>query len=212
MCGGCGSTFSPLGIERKKSNFQAARNIPRNPRNPRTFHLFTAESRTHRPTMAQLHQLTRRHRPTEQQMNDDENHGLRQLSRFSAHRPAAIQLRNDPRLATAVVLAYVNGADGIERAAAIEALTARAALLSDADPQQAIAALAEQLPVLNAMFLVFTAESVATKNADARANYVKLALSSQSAYARTQALVIGLRLQSKGNTRVTLTDAVEDGS
>ena len=62
------------------------------------------------------------------------------------------------------------------------------------------------------MFLVFTAESVATKNADARGKYVKLALSSQSAYSRTQALVIGLRLQRKGNARVTLTDTVDDDS
>lgn len=144
-------------------------------------------------------------------MNDDEIQELRQVARFSPHRPTAIHLPDDPRLATAAVLAYINGDDQMDRAAAIEALTNRAALLSDADPQQAIAALAEQLPVLNAMFLLFTAESVATKNADARAKYVKLALSSQSAYARTQTLVIGLRLQNKGNARVTLTDAVDDG-
>ena len=146
-------------------------------------------------------------------MNDDyETQDTRPVARFSSHRPAAIQLPDDPQLATAAVLAYVNGADGIERAAAIEALTARAALLSDADPRQAITALAEQLPVLNAMFLIFTAESVATKNAEARAKYVKLALSSQNAYARTQALVIGLRLQTKGNARVALSDDRRDDS
>ena len=145
-------------------------------------------------------------------MSDDEIQELRQIARFSAHRPAAICLPADPRLATAAVLAYINGDDQMDRAGAIEAFTARVALLSNADPRQAITALADQLPVLNAMFLVFTAESVATKNADARAKYVKLALTSQSAYARTQALVIGLRLQSKGNARVTLTDTLDDGS
>lgn len=137
-------------------------------------------------------------------MNDDERQEARPVARFSQHRPAAIQLPDDPKFATAAVLAYVNGADGIERAAAIEALTARAAMLSDADPDEAIAALAEQLPVLNAMFLLFTAESVAAKNPDARAKFVKLALSAQNAYARTQVLVIGLRLQSRGNAHVAL--------
>lgn len=73
----------------------------------------------------------------------------------------------------------------------------------------AIAALAEQLPVLNAIFLVFTAESVATKNAEARAKFVKLELNSQSAYARTQALAIGLRLHSTDKARVALSD--DDG-
>ena len=60
------------------------------------------------------------------------------VARFSQHRPAAIQLPDDPRLATAAVLAYVNGSDTIERGAAIEALTARAALLADPDPGEAI--------------------------------------------------------------------------
>ena len=136
----------------------------------------------------------------------DNDYRSANAARTSQHRPAAIQLPSDARLATAYVLAYVNGRDTMDRAAAMEALTARAALLADAEPDQAIAALAEQLPVLNAMFLVFTAESVAAKNAEARAKYVKLALNSQSAYARTQALVVGLRLQSKGKACVALTD------
>ena len=138
-------------------------------------------------------------------MNNDELQKARPMARFS-HRPPAMQLPDDPHLAAAAVLAFINGADGIERASAIEALTARAALLADANPDEAIAALAEQLPVLNALFLVFSAESAAAKNPDARGKFVKLALSAQNAYARTQALVIGLRAQSAGLARVTLTD------
>ena len=146
-------------------------------------------------------------------MNDDyETQYTPPAARFSAHRPSAIQLPDDPRLATAAVLAYINGDDQMDRAAALEALTARTAALSHTDPDKAITALGEQLPILNALFLVFSAESMATKNFEARAKFVKLALSSQNAYARTQALVIGLRLQSKGNARVTLTDALEDDS
>lgn len=138
-------------------------------------------------------------------MNNDEMPEVRSVARFS-HRPAAMQLPDDPRLATAAVLAFINDADGIERASAIEALTARAARLADADPGEAIAALAEQLPVLNALFLVFSAESAAAKNPDARGKFVKLALNAQNAYARTQALVIGLRGQSDGRAKLTVTD------
>ena len=142
-------------------------------------------------------------------MNDDEVQGMRQVARFSAHRPTAIHLPDDPRLATAMVLAHVNGADSIDRAAAIEALTARAEVLADADPQEAIAALAEQLPVLNSLWLKFAAEAITARTPDARAVFLKLALSAQAAYGRTQALVIGLRLQSKGSACVALTN--DDG-
>lgn len=140
-------------------------------------------------------------------MNDDyETQDPLPVARFSAHRPAAIRLPDDPRLATAAVLAYINGGDRMDRAAAFEALTLRAAALASADPDEAIKALAGQLPVLNALFLVFSAESIATKNPDARARFVKLALSAQGSYCRTQALVVGLRAQSTGRARVTLVD------
>ena len=141
--------------------------------------------------------------------NDLETQLALPVARISHHRPAAIQLPDDPRLATASVLAYLCGNDQLDRAAALEALTLRAATLSAIDPQQAIEALAEQLPVLNALFLLFSAESAATKNPDARAKFVKLALAAQNSYARTQALVIGLRAQSEGKAQVTLNDADE---
>ena len=145
-------------------------------------------------------------------MTDHDEYRAHPMTRLSQHRPAALKLPDDPRMATAAVLAYVNGDDQMDRAAAIETLTLRANALADADPDEAITALAEQLPILNALFLVFSAESVATKNPDARAKFVKLALSSQNAYARTQALVIGLRLQGKGNACVALTDDGGDDS
>lgn len=190
--------FSAVGyIEKKSLIFKRVGTTPATP----ALASCSSEIRLARPTDTD----TAKFGAWNTKMNDNyEAQDTRAVARFSSHRPTAIQLPDDPRLATAAVLAFVLGQDGIERAAAIEALTARAALLAEADPDEAIAALAEQLPVLNAMFLVFTAESVATKNSDARAKYVKLALNSQSAYARTQALVIGLRLQSKGRAQVVL--------
>lgn len=136
-------------------------------------------------------------------MTDDE-YRHHPVMRPSAHRPAAIHLPDDPQLATALVLAHVNGQSSIDRAAAIEALTARVAELTDADPESAIGALGEQLPVLNSLWLKFTVECVNAKTSEARAAFLKLALSAQRAYARTQALVIGLRAQGEGRARVVL--------
>lgn len=144
-------------------------------------------------------------------MNDNyETQEALPIARLSSHRPQAIQLPDDPRLATATVLAHVRGADSINRAAAIEALTVRVMALSNVDPQQAIEALAEQLPVLNSLWLLFAAESASAKSSEVRATYLRLALSAQLSYSRTQALVIGLRAQSTGQALVTLTDSQED--
>lgn len=126
------------------------------------------------------------------------------VTRPSTHRPAPIQLPDDPRLATALVLAHVNGHSSIDSAAALEALTSRVAELTDADPATAIGALGEQLPVLNSLWLKFTVECVNAKTSEARATFLKLALNAQKAYARTQALVIGLRAQALGQARVVI--------
>lgn len=135
-------------------------------------------------------------------MNDDEVQGMRQVARLSQHRPAPVQLPADPRLASAAVLAYINGADGIDRAAAIEVMTARATSLAVADSDEALENLADHLPVLNALFLRFSAEAIATKLPDNRAKLMKIALSAQNAYARTQVLLAGLRAQKEGRARV----------
>lgn len=113
-----------------------------------------------------------------------------QIVRASSHRPAPIRLPDEPNLATASVLALINGADRIERASALEALMERAASLSDADPTSALLSLATQLPVLNALFLLFSAEAVTTKTTEARAAFLRLALQAQSAYARSQAIIV----------------------
>ena len=102
------------------------------------------------------------------------------------------------------MLAYINGEDSIDRAGAIEAMTARAASLAVADSDQALESLAEHLPVLHALFLRFSAEAIATKVPDHRAKLVKIALGAQASYARTQALIAGLRAQREGRATVTV--------
>ena len=146
-------------------------------------------------------------------MNDDyETRAALPVARFSQHRPAPIELSTDSRLASATVLAYINGDDAIERAGAIEAVTARAASLAIADSDEALESLAEHLPVLNALFLRFSAEAIATKTPENRAKLLKIALGAQNSYGRTLALIAGLRAQRQGRARVILTDATGDDS
>lgn len=135
------------------------------------------------------------------QMTDDE-FSLPPPKRASHHRPAPIALPSDPRLASAAVLAFVNGDDDIDRAGAIEAMTTRAASLALADSDEALESLAEHLPVLNALFLRFSAEAIASRVPDHKTKLMKIALSSQQAYARTQALIAGLRAQREGRASV----------
>lgn len=135
-------------------------------------------------------------------MNQLEPQESSSVARFSQHRPAPIALPTDPRRASAAVLAYINGDDGIERAGAIEAMAARAALLAVADSDDALESLAEHLPVLNALFLRFSAEAIATKLPDNRAKFIKIALGAQNSYARTVALIAGLRTQRAGRAIV----------
>ena len=56
--------------------------------------------------------------------------------------------------------------------------------------------------MLNSLFLKFVAESVSAQKPEARASFLRLALNAQNAYARTLALVVGLRAQSEGRARV----------
>ncbi|OYY62014.1 MAG: hypothetical protein B7Y51_09210 [Burkholderiales bacterium 28-67-8] len=101
-------------------------------------------------------------------------------------------------------MAYINGEDSIERASAIEAMTARASALAGADSDEALESLAEHLPVLNALFLRFSAEAIAAKQADHKAKLVKIALGAQNSYARTLALIAGLRAQREGRANVVV--------
>ena len=137
-------------------------------------------------------------------MNIDGDSEARPIARYSQHRPPPIELPDDRRLASAAVLAFINGDDVIDRAAAIEAMTERAVVLAVGDSDEALESLADHLPVLNALFLRFSAEAVAAKLPDHRAKLVKIALASQSAYARTQALIAGLRAQREGRVRVVV--------
>lgn len=140
-------------------------------------------------------------------MNNEQTDQALPLIRFSQHRPAPIALPADPRQASAAVLAYINGDDGIERAGAIEAMSSRAAALACADSDEALEALAEHLPILNALFLRFSAEAVASKVPDHKAKLIKIALGAQAAYMRSQGLLAGLRAQRQNRSVIVEVDS-----
>jgi hypothetical protein len=133
-----------------------------------------------------------------------------QWDRFpSSRRPLAMTLPDDPTLAAAGVVAYINGKSGVERGAAIEAMRDRAIALTKADLDGQLRGLAEQLPVLHALFLRFSVEAVAASDPDHRSKFMKIALGAQNSYARTQALVAALIAQQQGRGRVA---AVEEAT
>jgi hypothetical protein len=138
---------------------------------------------------------------------------LPNTGRPSAHRPPAISLPSDPAESAALVLRYVqHGTSEFERASAIEAANARLALLRDPDngTDHALDELARHLPILDALFQRYAAESVAAKHPDHRAKFAKLALAFQASHARTVIAVEGLKAQRQGKARVLL--ASENGS
>lgn len=126
--------------------------------------------------------------------------------RVSSHRPPALTLPSDPADATAQALAFIRGDDVYIRAQAIEALNQRVTVLNTADSEGALAELAKHLPVLEALWLKFAVEATIATKTDHKATLLRMALSAQASYSRTQALIAGLRQQSAGRGRVVVND------
>ena len=123
--------------------------------------------------------------------------------RVSAHRPAPVALPHDPLTAAAAVVAHINGSEVIDRAAAIEGMALRLERLRDAGPDISRYELEAHLPVLNALFLRFSAEAVNAGHSEHRAKLAKIAFSAHAAYARAVALLAGMQ-QANRNPQVVL--------
>lgn len=125
------------------------------------------------------------------------------------HRPAPLQLPDDPRAATALALAVIRGEDTFCRAQAVEGLTARIAKLSDAGSAESLEELTAQLPILNELFLRFSIDAISTGMTVNKSSLVRMALAAQTSYGRTVALIAGLKLQREGNAKVLVQDVEE---
>ncbi len=120
-------------------------------------------------------------------------------ARRQGHRPAPMTLPSDPSDATATALSVINGDDfgSVDRAAAVEGLTARIAKLADSDGKAALNELAHHLPVLHALFLRMATEAATATNPDHKAKLLRMSLAAQTNYARTAALLVTLRQDSR---------------
>lgn len=127
------------------------------------------------------------------------------MSRVSAHRPPALRLPSDPRDAAAQALAFIRGDDSYNRAAAIEAMSERVALLRDGDSDAALEELAAHLPILEALYLRAAVEATAATKVDHKSTLLRMSLSAQRSYSQTLALLVGLRRQGQGSATVLLT-------
>lgn len=119
----------------------------------------------------------------------------REVGRRQSHRPIAMTLPSDPAEATATALAVINGDDvgSVDRAAAVEGLTARICNLADSDGKAALNELAHHLPVLHSLFLRLATEAATTTNPDHKAKLLRMSLAAQTNYSRTAALLVTLQ-------------------
>jgi len=122
----------------------------------------------------------------------------REATRRQSHRPNAMVLPSDPAEATATALAVINGDDvgSVDRAAAVEGLTARICNLADNDGKAALNELAHHLPVLHSLFLRMATEAATATNPDHKAKLLRMSLAAQTNYARTATLLVTLQQSS----------------
>lgn len=128
----------------------------------------------------------------------------------TSHRPAPMLLLDDPMEPAAMTIALINGNDALDGAAAIETLTKRIGVLVEADSPEALHLLAAQLPVLSALFNRFATDAIAAKQAAHKSILLRMSLAAQQNYARTQALIAGLKMQREGKAQVSITETKGD--
>lgn len=94
--------------------------------------------------------------------------------------------------AAAYLLSLAFGADTLSPTQALDLLRLRVEALRDPAAPEALAELARHLPVLESLYLRFSAEALRAKRADDRAKLLRAALQAQQGYARTFALLRAL--------------------
>lgn len=136
------------------------------------------------------------------------SNGIKPYQTVSSHRPEPQELPDDPQEAVAFVLAAIHGKDNFDKAQAVESLNARVVKLANADSSEALMQLAAHLPVLEALYLRFAMEALEARMADHKSKLLRMSLAAQSAYARTVALIAGLKLQSQGKAYVNIENEI----
>ena len=132
---------------------------------------------------------------------------VRAALRAGQRNPPVIQMSRDPREAVAYALAVIRGdSDTIGKSEALAQLAARIEGFIDAGGDGALRELAATLPLMEALMVRYAMEAAQTSDIDRKYRLTKLALQCQASFARTLALIAGLRAQRKGHGRVIVHD------
>ena len=131
---------------------------------------------------------------------------VRAALRAGQRRPPVIEMSRDPREAVAYALAVIRGDDTIGKSEALAQLATRIEGFIDAGGDVALRELAATLPLMEALMVRYAMEAAQTSDIDRKYRLTKLALQCQASFARTLALIAGLRAQRKGQGRVIVHD------
>ena len=132
---------------------------------------------------------------------------VRAALRAGQRTPPVIQMSRDPREAVAYALAVIRGdSDTIGKREALDQLATRIEGFIDAGGDGALRELAATLPLMEALMVRYAMEAAQTNDIDRKYRLTKLALQCQASFARTMALIAGLRAQRKGQGRVIVHD------
>ena len=135
---------------------------------------------------------------------------VRAALRAGQRRPPVIEMSRDPREAVAYALAVIRGDDTIGKSEALAQLATRIEGFIDAGGDGALRELAATLPLMEALMealmVRYAMEAAQTSDIDRKYRLTKLALQCQASFARTMALIAGLREQRKGRGRVIVHD------
>lgn len=110
-------------------------------------------------------------------------------------------------LAGAHLLTLLIGQEHLSPAAALAELQQRVERFRDPAAPAALEELASHLPLLDALFKRYAAESLRAKNPEGQARLLRAALQAQNAHARTVVLLQGLEGQRQGLARVVVEDS-----
>lgn len=109
--------------------------------------------------------------------------------------------------AGAHLLTLLIGQDHLSPVAALAELQQRVERFRDPAAPAALEELAGHLPILDALFKRYAAESLRARGPEGQARLLRAALQAQTAHARTVVLLEGLKGQRQGLTRVVLEDS-----
>ena len=127
---------------------------------------------------------------------------VRAALRAGQRTPPVMEMSRDPREAVAYALAVIRGDDKIGKTEALNQLATRIEGFIDAGGDGALRELAATLPLMEALMVRYAMEAAQTNDIDRKYRLTKLALQCQASFARTMALIAGLRAQRKGQGRV----------